>query len=172
MIGQYIVDIPIYRCTKEQYDAETEKKVESHILECYERQGFPRPTEGTELALLNQRMGRYADSLGGPWYFNQIVGWLRLYPQGYNIAANVWMTNAKRFTRRMPNKTIFLRSPSNCLATGITHPSTSEEIFERVLNAVKRFATHDDMKRRYLDCLSLERLRTIRKLACISSKTI
>lgn len=41
MLSNYIFDIPIYRCTKEQYDAETEKKVESYISELYEKQGFP-----------------------------------------------------------------------------------------------------------------------------------
>ena len=158
MLSNYIFDIPIYRCTKEQYDAETEKKVESHIAECYEGQGFARPTEGTDLVLLNQRMGRYADSLGGPWYFNQVVGWLRLFLQGYNVAGNLWMADAKRLSRRMPNKTIYCMSPSNCLATGITHPSSSAEIYRQVLDALKQFATKGDMKRRYLDVSVLERL--------------
>jgi len=39
-----------------------------------------------------------------PWYFNQAIGWLRLYVSGKSIKAEYYFIDAKRITKFVKNK--------------------------------------------------------------------
>lgn len=40
------------------------------------------------------------ENYGGPWRFNQAAGWLRLLTRGPEICGELWLSAAKRFSRR------------------------------------------------------------------------
>jgi hypothetical protein len=42
----------------------------------------------------------YFNTYGGPWLYNQTVGWLRLFVLGTQIRGDLWMSARKRFVRR------------------------------------------------------------------------
>jgi len=49
--------------------------------------------------LLRISESHFWETYGGPWRFNQVVGWVRLFVLGTQIRGDLWMANAKRLTR-------------------------------------------------------------------------
>ncbi len=93
MRDKYIFDIPVYRKSPSEFDAEINtavaRRVEHIVSYDPERHQLDRET--------HQRLHHavIAES-GGPWQFNQIVGWLRLFVEGGGIGGHPWGVDAKR----------------------------------------------------------------------------
>lgn len=158
MRDYYIFDLPIYRSSKKEYDADTESKLEERRQRAFDEQGLPRPSDDEGIRRQTLVEGWARNTLGGCWQFNQTVGWLRLYPEGYQVGAELWLVDAKRYSRTMPKKRFQCASGSNVLAMDVPHPSSSNVIYETLLESLESFASRDWMKRRKLDLSVFKRL--------------
>jgi hypothetical protein len=96
--GKYFFEIPIYRISEDRfyklYDYDLHCRLESYSQSC-----------GVECDQIPERIRRnveqsFWETYGGPWHFNQTVGWLRLFIWGTQIKGELWMSNAKRLLRK------------------------------------------------------------------------
>ena len=147
MRGEYIFDLPVYRCTKERHDKELTEAVEAHLKHCFDDHGLERSSDPQTITNITAHAQH---AFGGPWEFNEIVGWVRLFPESHGIGAPVWFTEGKKLTRKM-RKRFHLRTWSNCLWTHFPPPAENPEIYERVLQALESLAKRDPLDGRVLD---------------------
>jgi hypothetical protein len=87
MRDQYIFDIPVYRLTSDEFDAEIELRLAKRVkwLCSYDPQRRPLSPKRKD----QQLHSIIADS-GGPWQFNQVIGWLRLYLSTFSDVLGAW----------------------------------------------------------------------------------
>jgi hypothetical protein len=99
-----ILELPVYRCTEEQYYKEQENKFDAEVKytqELYRSHGgaIPYLTKKDRDDFRTYWLGRN----GCPWEFNQIIGWIRLYAWTGNIAAYSFFVR-QRITKNMCRK--------------------------------------------------------------------
>jgi hypothetical protein len=82
MRNKYIFDIPIYRKTKTEFNSEIETQVAKRVERIISYDPEQRPL--SQDVQQRQYHSVIAES-GGPWQFNQIVGWFRLFVEGKTI---------------------------------------------------------------------------------------
>jgi hypothetical protein len=154
MRDQYIFDIPVYRSTQDSFDAEIQQEFEErkNVLASYGAPGRPlsREVTGRELGLITERFG-------GPWQFNQIVGWLRIFGEGRTIGAHLWWIEGKRINRRSPHKRLLLMTASDVLGLWLSNESSSE-ILGMLLERISELAETRPYRGRYIDLEVLRRL--------------
>ena len=147
MRDKYIFDIPVYRKSHDEFDAEIDtamaKRVEHIISHDPQRR---RPDRETHQRLHHAVI---AES-GGPWQFNQIVGWLRLFVEGDKIGCHPWWVDAKRLSRRMRQKRLYLQTTSDVLGVRLRNES-SNEIYDILLKRLSEKAEEQPYKNRYVD---------------------
>jgi len=89
----HFLEIPIYRISQvefaKQYDRDVTKHVELLVNET--------PLSSDQIDKIR---GIYAKEYGGPWQYNQAVGWLRLFVLGSQIRGDLWMSSRERYMRR------------------------------------------------------------------------
>lgn len=147
MRDQYIFDIPIYRKSKQEFINETNSHFKKRVKWIESHDPFERPLESDVLSRVKHSV--IAES-GGPWQFNQIVGWFRLYVEGNKIGCHPWWVDAERITRRMRKKRFYMKTFSDILGIHFTTES-SEEIFERLLKRLTNLASEPMYMNRYVD---------------------
>ncbi len=76
----------------------------------------------------------YWMNYGGPWNYNQCIGAIRLFITGNQIRGDLWLSNRKRFTRKMHNKNISLQGKAFELT--IHREAENEEIYEDIINRI------------------------------------
>lgn len=147
MRDKYIFDIPVYRKSPGEFDTEIntamEKRVEHIVSHDPERRRLDRET--------HQRVSHavIAES-GGPWQFNQIVGWLRLLVDGGKIGCHPWWLDSKRLSGRMKHKRYYLQTPSDILGIRLRNES-ADEIFDILLKRLSKKAEEPPCKNHYVD---------------------
>src|SRR6266436_10334200 len=90
--AQRILELPVYRCTEEQYYREQDANYKSAAQE-HERK-LQRATytpKGVAEQMKEFRIGwkEY------PWDFNEVVGWIRLFVRAESIGAALFVINKK-----------------------------------------------------------------------------
>ncbi len=147
MRDKYIFDIPVYRKSPGEFDAEINtamtKRVEYITSHDPERRRLDKET--------HQRVYHavIAES-GGPWQYNQIVGWLRLFVEGGKIGCHPWWVDSKRLSRRMRYKRYYLQTPSDILGVHLRKES-SDEIFDILLKRLSKKDKEPQYKNHYID---------------------
>jgi len=85
--AQRILELPVYRCTEEQYYREQKASYEpaaQQYEQMLQRAGPDMPERvAQEMKAFRIRWEIY------PWDFNEIVGWIRLYARAESIGAFV-----------------------------------------------------------------------------------
>lgn len=148
----YIFDIPVYRTTKERYYADMDAAVEAHLKVCFDDQGLPRSDRQT----VESVTGHAREAFGGPWDFNDVVGWIRLFIEGYGVGAHLWWVDGKQIRRNM-RKRFHLTTASNCLWTDFPPPADSPAIFKGTLEALESLSQRDKFKKRHVDLSVFQR---------------
>ncbi len=154
MRGEYIFDLPVYRCSRARHKKEMDEFVESHLRLCFDDHGLSRQADSEALLRIKANV---RNSFGGSWEFNEIVGWVRLFPENDGIGAHVWFTEGRKLTRKM-RKLFRLRTDSNCLWTHFSLNVENLEIYNGVLKALKNLTKQEPVKGRVLDLSIFHRL--------------
>ncbi len=158
MIDYYIFDIPVYSCTEGRYNADMDKGVAKRLKELNEI--FDMSGTSRTKAPKSDVMAKvhFRQNFGGPWHFNQIVGWLRLYVKPSHVGDHLWWVDAIQINRIMRKKRFYLMTASNVLATYFTPDDDSEIIYQKTLADIERLASENPLRGRYVD---LENFRNI-----------
>src|ERR1700730_12875790 len=121
----YDFDIPNYIRPSNRYYSDMEQATEKYLRKLFPANESPCKKFPKQCELIEHEFRR---GFGGPWDFNQIVGWLRLYIEGREIGGHLWWVDAKRLQTRM-RKTFYLASSSNVLATWFAPNDDSAKIY-------------------------------------------
>ena len=149
-------DIPVYRLSKEDYHAEFEKFLRKHEA------GFD-PQSAVLLERQKQddpahercRRERLLDGFGGPWQFNEIVGYVRLHFLGSQVRGALWMVNKTRLVKTRKKQLCF-RTDKVAPELDIPLHATNENIFQTIMRYVERAKA--ELRPRFLDTSVLERI--------------
>ena len=147
MRDQYIFDIPIYRKSKDDYYTEIDYYIEKRVEWIISHDPERRPLDHEVRQRVHHSV--IAES-GGPWQFNQIIGWFRLFIEGNTIGCHPWWVDAKRINRRMRNKRLYLQTPSDILQARFRNES-SNEIYSILLDRLVRLSEDNSYNKRYVD---------------------
>lgn len=98
-LNRYFMMVPVYRLTKEKYDSDVENYIESQYRnddETIKKHYIDDPEDKKSWNFYLREI------YGGPWEFNEIIGFIKLYFCGNQIRGEYWAVNAKRIckTRR------------------------------------------------------------------------
>jgi hypothetical protein len=105
-----------------------------------------------------------------PWYFNQVVGWIRLFAEGSSVGGHLWWVDARSVAKTNAEDLFYPTNHSYILAAheaprektlqwGFNQDTTREDnskIFGEVLAQIERIAKEPPLEGRYVD------LRTFR----------
>ena len=154
LFGEILFDVPIYRLTKKEYESRQEASVEKdlsddgpYVEEMYRRNPAKR-------RLMKER---FRMAYGGPWQFNEISGFIRLYFFFTQIRGEYWCIDSQRITRT--RRKVFI-----CLDHKVTYEeevpkgASNEQIFQVILKYLTRAKAERRLKGRYLDTSVLERI--------------
>ena len=159
MKDYYIFDIPVYVCEKVKYYAEMDKYRENHFKELQVRRDLadlPREMSRTDMIDEEQCV---RSEFGGPWNFNNVIGWIRLYATTSTIGGNLWRVEGKRLRRKMKSKSFWEVGGSNILPTFFAPNVESKQIYSETLQAIKDISKENNfLKKRSVD---LENFRNL-----------
>jgi hypothetical protein len=140
-------DLPVYRLHEEQYY----EQQRSYINERVEYAGGAEHDPD----IIKQIREHARVTFGGPWQYNEIVGYIRLHFVGSQIRGEYFSPNARRATKTR-KKVFWLQTHKLAPEISISFNPKSEEIF----GIIKRYI--DDCRkklpRRYIDDSQLLRI--------------
>lgn len=150
MAEMYLIDIPIYRTPRKAFEREINNRYHARIQEI---RAINRAEPSDDIKMNIQE--RITKEYGGPWRFNQIIGWLRIYALGTQLRGESWLTTAKRITRNPSHKQIAWNGNAFEFTTSMN--DTSAQIRNELMEEVKSFAS-SLKSHRYLDLPQFEML--------------
>jgi hypothetical protein len=142
-VSKDIFDIAIYRVSEERFKSQHDRHLADHLA------SLARQTGGeTSPRLRGLIEARYLQEWG-PWQFNQIIGWLRLHACRFAVNADVWLSDAKVFQRRMRNKRFYLYGTEPVVVDAGS--LSSDEIHGKIVAELSRFGRAWRRKGFFLD---------------------
>jgi len=94
--GYIFFDVPVYRLSREKYETAQENYVSKENAEASDdcREYYCRSPAAKADMEAHLRL-----AYGGPWLFNEIVGYIRLYFLGTQVRGEYWRVNKKHVVR-------------------------------------------------------------------------
>ncbi len=155
MIETFIFDVPIYRVEEASYYADQESYVDARLYEHPELSRSEREVWYREHPDLKTRDSDYHwREYGGPWRFNDVVGYLRLYLNGYQVRGQLWYVNVKRILRKPRHKRLFCKNTRFGIPVDISPQSSNREIFNQIIQYLD--SVRPRFKNRFIDSALLE----------------
>ena len=103
MIGMhmtsYIFELPIYRCSEQQFESQYTKDLQSYLSSLEKRSGGVTLEQAP--ITYQTAESEFRDSYGGPWNYNQVIAWLRICAGRSSICADLWLWNTKPGTPQL-----------------------------------------------------------------------
>lgn len=158
MSETFIFDVPIYRTAKASYNEDQK----SYIDEClYDYYDYPEPIRSEVVAFHRDNPNsKYRDidyywrQYGGPWQFNDIIGYIRLYLDGYQVQGELWYVDVKRVVRKPRHKLLLCKNTGFGIPVDIPPQSSSGEIFDLIIEYLD--SVRSRFKKRFIDSSLLE----------------
>jgi len=150
MIGNaYFYDLPVYRLSSAQYYNKMNQYVTDHM--CIGSPSQKKMMEDfyhKEPDLKIAEDSRLRKKYGGPWEYNEIIGYIRLHFLGTQIRGEYWAVSAKRITRtRM--KLFEYKTHKLAAEIDLHWEPDSSSIFNKILEYIDR--CRKELIGRYID---------------------
>jgi hypothetical protein len=150
----YLFDIPIYWCGEDTFNAKYDAKL--HTDEDREKKNLR--AQGLEYEP-SEHLRRLSHSIlweksMGPWRFNQVVGWVRVYRDGDMLKGEYWSIKANRVGWQLRKKQLVPQGKAFEIWPGSRE--TSAQIFNRMHQRLRTFET--ELRGRVIDFESFENL--------------
>lgn len=145
MCENFFFDIPVYRLSETDYDAEIENHIGQVMLGKEEGEWEFRKSFYKRNPIFRDRLQKQY----GDWKFNEIIGYVRLYIEDNQVLGEYWRTDAKRIVRS--RRKLFNWSTYNIEPERGDLPldGTNQEIYETILSYLE--AVRVKLKGRVLD---------------------
>jgi len=159
MSETFIFDIPTYRTTKASYSEDQELYIDECLydhseLSRSEMEAFYKDNPHSEI----RNRDYYWRQYGGPWRFNQIIGYIRLYLTGYQVQGQLWYVYAKRLVRKPRHKILICKNAGLGfgIPVDISPRSSNVEIFSHIMKYLDSIRTNPKFTNRFIDSSLLE----------------
>jgi hypothetical protein len=155
MRDYYIFDIPIYRTTSRKFYSEIDvinEKMINKILSISPNMTKLPPDDEMRIK------DHIIQANCGPWQFNQIIGWLRLYIEGSGIGCHFWWVQVKKIYRCIHKKLFRMVTLSDGLGLHLTHHETSDEIYAKLCDRLNSLAREKDNRKYHFDFEVFQRI--------------
>lgn len=130
---RYIFDISIYRTTERRFNAQYDRDLKAYFKRIWPDGAKDRLPKESVLGAEQH----FWETYGGPWTFNQVVGWVRLYILGSQVRGELWFVRARKLVRRPRHRQIPMIGKAFELHT--RSEESSKQIYQLVLTELKRF---------------------------------
>ena len=131
MVGiLYFYDVPVYRVPEACFYAERDRYIDITMFgtlpdEREFRKAFYERNADTRINLED----RLEKTFGGPWCFNEIVGYVRLHFLGSQVRGALWMVDRKRIVKSR-TKLILPQSHKVVYEEDIPFGASNEQVFQ------------------------------------------
>lgn len=151
---QHFFELPIYLESESAYYRRLNEQVEQSAQHSWQRTNDPRKDLDWHRRIARSRYHLALQRYGGAWTYNQIVGFLGIYPLGDQLRGATWYSERKLVRRTTGRREIGL----DAKAFELTVPpqQQSAEIFSALLQEVCELRKHKPYKGRHLDIRALE----------------
>jgi len=157
MIGNtYFYDLPVYRLPSSEYYDKMNQYVADHMY--IGSPSLKKMTEDfyqKEPGLKNAADSRLCKKYGGPWDYNEIIGYVRLHFLGTQVRGEYWAVNAKRITRSR-KKLFEYKTHKLAPEIDLHWELDSSAIFNRILEYLDM--CRKELRDRYIDDENLLRI--------------
>ena len=153
LLNRYFFEIPIYRISHERFNQKYDSALQRYWERLEELSGFKRD-KFPETSRLNTEQ-HFWETYGGPWHYNQVIGWMRLHILGSQIRGELWWMVGKRFHRKSRNQ---IKCLGKAFEIHFFPDESSEQIFARIEQEFEQFQNKWRRKGRIMD---LECFRTL-----------
>jgi len=157
MSETFIFDVPIYRIAEARYNADRKSYVDKRLYDHPELirseiEDFHRECPDSKTRNIDYLQKQY----GGPWRFNNIIGYIRLYLDGYQIWGQLWYVYVKRVVRKPRHKILICKNAGLGFGIPVDIPTKSSngEIFDLVMKYLD--SVRPRFKKRFIDSSLLE----------------
>ncbi len=153
----FIFDVPIYRTSRASYNEDQESYIDEWL---YDHSGLSRAEmEDYYRTHPNQKILKsdyYWRQYGGPWRFNNIIGYIRLYLDGYQVWGQLWYVYVKKVVRKPRHKILICKNAGLGFGIPVDIPTKSSngEIFDLVMKYLD--SVRPRFKKRFIDSSLLE----------------
>jgi hypothetical protein len=148
-----IFEIPIYRCSAEQFVDDMENDTKKHLERLEQTSGATRETAPHSFEISEKY---FRDTYGGPWQYNQIIGWLQICTFNNIVSGELWFIDAKRIYQKLIAKHYVMRGTAfelhNC------NDKSSDAIYQMILAEIEKIRRKPPFAKRHLDLTLLQRL--------------
>ena len=140
-------DIPVYRRTQEEYEAEQKAFIQQQMSEggeAFEKMCRCDPKQ------IKFWKNHFWEIYGGCWRFNEIIGFIRLHFFFTQIRGEYWRVTAKKILRTRKKHFAFF-DPKVTFEEEIPARSTNAEIFALIQKYLARAQNERHLKRFHID---------------------
>jgi hypothetical protein len=149
-------DIPVYRLTEKQYEARQANHVNKEISN--EKQSyFIGKMYVEDPSQEEQRRTHLRRRYGGPWDFNEIIGWIRLYFYGDQVRGEWWKID-KSTKHKSRHKQFEYREYKFVYEELMDRNITSRKIYRHILNYLARAKADPRVRKHFVDTSVFERI--------------
>lgn len=154
MIGDTIINIPVYRCTQKKFEGEN--IVEKDRLRAYFQGLLPAQLKSSGYDVSNL----VAVSIGNKWkcwLYNEIVGYIRVFVLGDQIRGELFYVSHKRVRRDMKHRKFVWDGDYVFVDTNFLQDNAA--ILKKLMAALENLpTTSKKLKNRYIDLSCLKTL--------------
>ena len=143
---RFFFEIPIYRISHDRFNQEYDDALLRHWENFAQLSGYTRDNI-PETSRLHVEQ-HFWETYGGPWHYNQVIGWVRLYILGLQVRGDLWRMVGKRYTRKSRNQ---IRLIGKILEIHFGRSESSEEILTRVEQRLQLIRNEWHKSKRVLD---------------------
>jgi hypothetical protein len=153
---KFFYDLPIYRVSSERFDQDWEKYLQDSLYiwkdEPKERiDEFYKRNPDLKIKFTQDAWKMF----GGPWRYNEIIGYIRLHFLGDQIRGEYWLVKTKRITKTR-KKIIDFLSHKVVPEKTIPRDATNSEIYELVMAYIGE--TKKYLRKWYVDSENIEKI--------------
>src|SRR4051812_17801867 len=133
----YLLELPVYTVDEASFYREFDDAIEREAQSSYARTGGTWP--GKDLAWFRERIGKerhiHLRGFGGPWQYNQICGFLCIFPLGDQLRGDAWFPEKRIHRRTSRRRTIEWRGKA--FEMSVEPEESSSTILETLLKEIE-----------------------------------
>lgn len=151
---EHFFELPIYLEKESKYYGRFEEILEHVTVEAHRRTGDPRKDLEWHRVRTERWREIYLKGYGGWWHYNQIFGFLGIYPLGDQLRGATWYTTKKLARRDIGKKAINLYGKA--FEMTVRPEMSSRAIFDELRSEVRKLCRERPYNRRFLDTTTLD----------------
>lgn len=146
-MDKHLFEIAIYRTSPNNYYSEMDTAKQSYLDKLHI--SIEKNSETYRVA--EQHFDR---DIWCPWYFNQAIGWLRLYVFRKSIRAEYYFIDAKSISKSVKYKRFLLQGKA--FELNPSNSESSKDIYENIRDNIRNLNSEKPFKGRHIDIEKFE----------------